>query len=249
MLGALSRRRNWAWTAHGKHPAARDYFTLGEEGPLAKAFIDWVDRGVQALPDQRELLSSPCSWRFWSRSPEHEHLACGLVKNSFDGMKRYFPLLVMGTGKVQGWHRHWDLTPLFYEESWERIERVTAQKFSDLTRFKAALDQLPTPGKNWNELETLAGSSIAEAGCGPGDELREAVAKLDGTGHVRFPLATPPGRDLNLTAMFLHRGLKEFLPSPPSAVFMGGFIDQSYLVLFTRPLGSEDFARLWNPSM
>ncbi len=46
MLGSIIfKKKSWSWIAHGKHPAAKDYFRVGEDLPIFRAFSDWVDKG------------------------------------------------------------------------------------------------------------------------------------------------------------------------------------------------------------
>ena len=37
------------WAACGKHPAARDFFRVGQDFPLLKIFSGWVDDGYNML--------------------------------------------------------------------------------------------------------------------------------------------------------------------------------------------------------
>jgi type VI secretion system ImpM family protein len=251
MLGALRIKPGGTWLAHGKHPAARDFFTLGARNALGDAFIAWVDRGIHSLPEQKETLSSPISWRFWSRSPQQDHLACGVVRNSFDGLRRLFPLLVLGTGRAKGWEGHWELLPLLYEETWGRIESFSAQKFTGIPQLKGGLSQLRYPVRRWRELESDGDGLIIASGLGGqlGALSPDLITTLRQTGRVMVAVETASEQDLTLAAMQLQQQFRREMPGPPSAVFMGGFIDQSYLALFTRPLGSEDFAWLWNSAM
>ena len=70
---------SWQWAAFGKHPVAKDFFRVGQSGPLAKDFSQWVDRGYQLLGVRKK--SSFCSWRFWTRGPKRDVLGCGVVRD------------------------------------------------------------------------------------------------------------------------------------------------------------------------
>ena len=48
MLEGLRSERRWQWAAYGKHPAARDYFKVGQGFPLVDSFSGWVENGYQA---------------------------------------------------------------------------------------------------------------------------------------------------------------------------------------------------------
>ena len=43
-----------------------------------------------------------------------------------------------------------------------------------------------------------------------------------------------------------HMALKERSSVTPNAIFMGGNLDKTYLVLFNRPLREDDFIQLWS---
>jgi hypothetical protein len=43
-----------------------------------------------------------------------------------------------------------------------------------------------------------------------------------------------------------HQALKTYLPDTPSTVFMGGSLENTFLVLFQRPLAVDDFIGLWS---
>jgi len=39
----------WSWYASGKHPIFRDFFKMGVEDSMLKAFADWAAGGFQQL--------------------------------------------------------------------------------------------------------------------------------------------------------------------------------------------------------
>lgn len=55
----------WKWAAYGKHPAAKDFFKLGQFGPLVQDFSRWVEKGYQLFAARKKFSQN--SWRFWTR--------------------------------------------------------------------------------------------------------------------------------------------------------------------------------------
>ncbi len=123
MLGSVkSKKRSWSWMAHGKHPVARDYFRVGEDLPIFRAFSDWVDKGNARLMSDPDRSPGFCSWRFWSRGLSKDHSICGVARASGDSLGRPHPLLIMGAGPLKCWPDCWDQAPLIFEKSWSLID-------------------------------------------------------------------------------------------------------------------------------
>lgn len=92
------------WAACGKHPAARDFFRVGQEFPMLKIFSRWVDDGYTVLARKNNNFL-PNSWRFWAKGAVRDFLMCGLIKDSSDRIGRNYPLLIIGTGLLRGMGR------------------------------------------------------------------------------------------------------------------------------------------------
>ncbi len=128
MLGLGKRKKsvtNWQWDVAGKHPVAKDFFALGQRSLMAEAFTEWIRRGADSLiSTSKELLIHSCSWRFWAKTPQAGILACGVIRNSCDSVGRPFPLLVMGTGKLEKWEDNWELLPFSCEGPRRQVAKV-----------------------------------------------------------------------------------------------------------------------------
>ncbi len=250
MLGSVKADIYWKWTVHGKHPVAKDYFTIGQdEDPFGKAFSEWLDRGNQEISSRKDLLSASCSWRFWASSPKKDHVACGIVRNSCDMVGRPFPLLIMGNGYLKDGETHWDLLPLFFERLWGQMEHMAAKSYQSMDQLKLDIRLLRTPLSNWQELSMfrdrieseyamLSRHSPEDAGVPRTIQGQDKVLGLN--------LVTQGGHDPLPLINHWHKKLRSTGNEKPTVVFMGGKIDHPQLVVFLRSLAQKDFALLWN---
>ena len=67
MLDSLDEEQSWKWAAFGKHPAAKDYFRLGDETPFVEGLFRWVENGYQLVTADATTTPEFYSWRFWAR--------------------------------------------------------------------------------------------------------------------------------------------------------------------------------------
>src|SRR5512145_774650 len=116
MLGWIksNQSQSWMWAAYGKHPAIKDYFRVGQDFPLLRVFVSWVENGYKQFTPERDTAMQN-SWHFWARGAASDSIVCGLVKDSSDGIGRNYPLLIIGTGPLREWAENWDLLPLACE--------------------------------------------------------------------------------------------------------------------------------------
>lgn len=240
MLGSLKKHRNTSWYACGKHPWAKDFFTVGDSFPLAEAFSRWLNQGVSELTMRGHSLETPVSWRFWVKTPVQDHLVCGVVKNSFDGMRRAFPLLVIGQGRVPDWQKHWELLPIVFENAWLDMETFAMQNYLDRSQFLAALERLKYPQCTWHEWSDcgVPESTILMSDC-PAGFYQRGCSQID--------LSSVPEQNLTGAVSMVHRQYKLNMSSMPSSVFMGGDLARRFIILLTDPLSIENFVLLWNP--
>ena len=156
MLGLGKRKKsvtNWQWDVAGKHPVAKDFFALGQRSLMAEAFTEWIRRGADSLiSTSKELLIHSCSWRFWAKTPQAGILACGVIRNSCDSVGRPFPLLVMGTGKLEKWEDNWELLPFSCEGPWRQMEQLASKKYESFEVFQEDVGMLRPPQGRWNDL-------------------------------------------------------------------------------------------------
>ncbi len=240
MLGINARQAAWQWQAVGKHPAAADYIQLLEGTPLTKALGDWMRKGYDQWQAGRPGAHEPCSWRFWMRGGQTEHLVCGVVRDSSDRIGRPFPLMVVGQGIVKGWERQWPQLPLILDKTWSRLERLAVHGYEDLKALEEELRQLAAPS------ERDAGSDGGAQPPLPGEPLRACQADLQRTGRALIALGVQPGLDPQQNALHWHAGLQSCCPVIPRAVFMGGNPGRAYLSAILRPLTAADFVALWS---
>lgn len=233
MLGSVRQKQVWAWGAAGKHPVARDYIALGMQTPLLKAFADWVESGYSAL---RERPRQACSWRFWARGMKRQELVCGLLRDSNDSVGRQYPLLIFGTGPLDGWEETWDLLPYVFEGIWSRMEYVGSKRSFDIPALQDDIGMLPYP-------TLFQGTGAA----GRDRDMHEP--DLPGNGAEFFgPVRGAAGEDPSDTLVRWHTRFKRRDREPPNAVFMGGVPENAHLALFRRSLSPQDFIRLWTSS-
>jgi type VI secretion system protein VasJ len=216
----------WAWAASGKHPVVKDYIRIGRETSVADTLSQWVEEGYTRVSKNTALHS----WRFFARGTKPEELVCGLLRDSFDGAGRPFPFLIVGTGRLEGWEKHWVYIPEILGGVWERMEFLSTKRVFDLDELKNDISRLPSPAlkKQWQ-------SAAVSAVDGSLPDSREGMLSigLKGAGDLRSEIMQ------GLMA------LKAHTRSVPDALFIGGPPEQSFLVAFTRQINTADFLRLW----
>lgn len=239
MLGIGKSNSLWSWTAHGKHIVARDYFSIGLEEPLSRAFSDWVDGGLQLLNQDRNALTQPVSYRFWARGPKKESLACGVIRNSCDTIGRPFPLLLMGCGILSKFEVKWSLLPLACEGSWQQLEHLATRRFAALDQMQTELNKTRKPLDSWVEMEETMRSDFTMP-----DNLGRAISDLQLNGAAIIPLWGEKVNDPMLLASQYHLALQHSIKNPPFAVFIGGY-NRIHMAVFNRSMQVSDFVNLW----
>lgn len=227
------------WAACGKHPAARDFFRVGQDFPLLKIFSGWVDDGYNMLA-QKHNNSMLNSWRFWAKGAARESLICGLVKDSSDGIGRNYPLLIIGTGLLRGWEEQWDLIPLACEKIWSGIEYIATQNFNDLKKLETEVNNIRQPQPGWQELKSKKDSFQSDVSAFQNvpdlpPEKKENFIPLDQGSHY----------DQNLLISHWHSHFRISAETIPNTVFMGGSFGRSFVGFYKRPLTPVDFIQLW----
>jgi len=252
MLGKVKPKAGWIWYADGKHPAAKDFLTIGLREPLLRALIDWAAAGFQQISAGRKPAFAGNSWRFWTGGNRRSHIICGVMRDSSDSFGRSFPLTVLGTGPLKGWEDHWELLPLVLDRTFQQIEYLATKRHLDFNQLENEVHMLPVPINNWLELDPagqLPAGDAAELSISQEvDRAKELHvprggpdAMLDIIPLTNFSQADPPAQIAGLQAV-----LKKSLRHAPNAVFMGGIPEKSCLVLFKRPLRPNDFHLLWS---
>lgn len=241
MLGSLVGRKRWQWTLWGKHPAVGDFISHGLAAPVEQAIAAWIENGYARLTDEKILALQPRAWRFWTQSAGNHQIACGIISNSGDRLGRPFPLLIMGTGKLTEWERHWEYLPIGLEHMWRRMEALTASRADRYTALKQALDKIQPPDLNWSELlKKYDPTALPET-----DRLflNEIGQTGDSTANGHQVVAL--GEDSVADAVRWHQKIKTRNSNIPTALFMGGALESPHMVVFRRALSPADFHYLW----
>jgi type VI secretion system ImpM family protein len=239
VLGRIRAKREWCWTACGKHPSARDYFRLGTGIPLSRAFSQWMDRGFEDIAGAGSARQSGVSWRFWCGEARKDHVACGIVKDSADSVGRPYPLLIMGSGPLHSWDSNWDLVPFACENAWSQMEYLSVTRFTDLKVMEKELHEVKAPRATWPDFLMRRDSTGARV-------TSTSMSHLARSGDDPFlRLDDQPGDPFDLIVS-CHQSIRTDSTSFPSAIFAGGSARGTYFVVFRRALTTADFARLWN---
>ena len=231
---------SWQWSAFGKHPVATDFFRLGEDAPLLKGFSDWVEKGYQALVSRRTPSQGLHAWRFWARGSQKENIACGVVRDSSDRVGRPYPLLIMGTGLLNGWEDHWDLMPFACERTWDQIEYLSAFVANDLKKLEQEVHHIRPPYPGWPDFEMRRKDL---------KEIEKQVSFGSDQAELILDLEMNSNHDQLTQVNLYHTLIRSQMKAAPNVIFMGGTLDRTCLAFFRRPLQTSDFVQLWSVSM
>ena len=249
MLGLGRREKsmaNWQWDVAGKHPAAKDFFALGQRSLMAEAFTEWIRRGAEAtVSNSKELLVRSCSWRFWAKASQTGVLACGVIRNSCDSVGRPFPLLIMGTGKLENWEENWELLPFACERVWCQMEQLASKRYESFESFQEDMKTLRPPHGRWNEMN-LEKIELVEKNVSIAD-LNLNLGLLEQEQALFLPFQDAAQCDFFATISNVHSQLKLKVNAVPNSLFMGGLIEYPGLAFLKRPLSRQDFERMWMP--
>lgn len=254
MLGTADTT-TWHWSAFGKHPAAADYFRLGHSSPFVDGLTKWVENGYRLLAERSDAPPPFCSWRFWARGYGRDSLVLGVVRVSSDSMGRPYPLLIMGSGPLEGWEGRWDLLPFAGEKSWCQIEFLATHTFGDLRKLEEGLQGLRSPSPEWDELaERRRGLNRLGSPLDPYasfldiPRLEVVAAERSGKDEFSVRLDRGPVNDKITLVSLWHLLAKGAAKGVPNALFMGGTLERSFLASYRRPLAPGDFLHLWSAS-
>uniref|UniRef100_A0A831UBU3 Type VI secretion system protein TssA n=1 Tax=Geobacter metallireducens TaxID=28232 RepID=A0A831UBU3_GEOME len=255
MLGTPDTTTTWRWSAFGKHPAAADYFRLGHSSPFVDGLTKWVESGYRLLAERSDTPPPFCSWRFWARGFGRESLVLGVVRVSSDSLGRPYPLLIMGSGPLEGWEGQWDLLPFAGEKSWCRIEYLATHTFGDLRKLEEGLQGLRSPEVDWEELaerrrglNRLGSSRDPFASFLDIPRLEGVAAERGGKDEFSVRLDRGPVNDKITLVSLWHLLVKGAAKGVPNVLFMGGTLERSFLASYRRALAPGDFLHLWSAS-
>jgi type VI secretion system protein VasJ len=253
MLRQVRPNSKWLWFATGKHPAAGDYFRVGGDFPMAKSLAKWMTAGYSSVSSQGFSVSALKAWRFWASGPSRGQICGGILRDSSDKFGRPYPLLMAGTGPLQGWEEAWDLVPMVLEKSWQKMERLATRSFGQLQEVEDELLGFSPPSPEWARCRAERDEIILNktAMSGGGQTALEELKSRHVPPARETELIIPVNETLHLdpTAVLSHwqmvlKGDKD--GTTPNAVFLGGLQEKSFLVFFRRALVPGDFHKLWS---
>lgn len=237
MLGSMRTKNSWTWGVFGKHPAARDFIRLGPDFPIFTAFYDWVERGYQMMEHGGNQQAH--SWRFWARGMKKSNIVCGLVRDSFDDIKRPYPCLIIGTGPLNDWEENWSELPTVLKVLWSRLEYLFVRKFSSANELTAEINILQQSPVSFSDSKTLTGGD--RDGKSNNHDISDQKKY---TGDVLYHALNSASPSESATHYLKEMTTK--VSSAPNAVFLGGTPTSSFLVVFKRSLMPADFVKLWS---
>jgi type VI secretion system protein VasJ len=253
MLGSIKGKNTWQWLVFGKHPVAKDYFQVGSDVsmPMLMAFSDWVDNGYRLIQEKPVNTEKINSWRFWAPGAKKEMIIFGVGKDSSDRIGRPYPLIVIGTGMLTGWKKHWDLLPFALEKNWLQMEYLSTRRFMDFKQLENELRMLRSPEPRWLEClhdrerrYTKAMQKAAGTGWDT-EKIRTKISLLSHQSELIVSVNPGPGRDNVFIVGLWHTLIKDFLKKLPNAVFTGGTQNKMNLAVFRKALSPDNFRRLW----
>ena len=241
MLGSLAGRTRWRWSFWGKHPAVGDFIDHGLTTQIEKALAAWIENGYGRLAINQGEPCQLCAWRFWVQGDGNNRIACGTITSSSDRLGRPFPLLILGSGKLNEWKRHWTELPTTLERIWRSMEALTASRADNYEQLRQMLGDLKPPEANWSrEFKKNHGDDLPET-----DRLYvNNIASSDVTTDHDFQVLSLGDKPLE-EAIIWHHSQRNRSENIPKALFMGGAADIPHLVVFYRTLTTLDFERLW----
>ena len=255
MLGSIKAKFNWEWTAYGKHPATSDYFQIGGNNPIVKAFFGWLETGYQKLLSTKTERKQLHSWRFWSQGMKRDTIACGICRDSSDSLGRPYPITVMGVGALPEWKDHWDLLPAVFDSVWAQIEYLIARQVRELDQLEVDLRHIKMPSPHWSTYDsqrlntgTPDTSSSERSLISSSNGFKKGVDAFLTHGEFCVCLDNNENGDFLRPVIAWSRALRARGNIVPNSLFMGGLPERSYLAVFQRSLNANDFVRLWSIS-
>ena len=235
----------WNWFASGKHPAVKDYMTVGAIRPWSEAFAKTAGLAYRSMVVRNAGHVGPAPCFFWAAGPERDVLACGYMGDSRDGLGRPYPLIMLGTGHVRDWGGVWDMLPLLFSATWKAMARVAHSVYDTLAGFQQALEAVPSPAEVSPAVMEAHRLMIREArrrfffqGHGLPDPDRVRF------GNRHFAMTIPRGFS-DCGPCYWHHVIKQRAgTSPPTAAFISGQSNAS-MHLFFRPVRPKDLTGLW----
>ncbi|PKN04817.1 MAG: type VI secretion system protein TssA, partial [Deltaproteobacteria bacterium HGW-Deltaproteobacteria-9] len=248
-----SSSSNWRFFAVGKHPVAKDFLKLGESTPLVNDLSAMLKTAYSTLTSKSNSAPGFSSWRFWSKGSGNDSLICGIVRDSSDKMGRPYPFLIIGSGQLKDWELQWDLLPFACENTWCQFEYLSTQNFDNVKKLEEELANIRPPSGQWSEHSDRR-KSLNQIGS-PLDpfasfldlkKLTKQVADLSEQREYFVSLDRGPCHDKILQLGLWHHLFRVTLKNVPQTVFLGGTLDNAFLVAYSRTLKAADAVQLWS---
>ena len=159
-------------------------------------------------------------------------------------------MLVLGEGTMTQWEKYWHLLPFGLGPTWHRMEYVASRRHLDLQQLEDEISVMSTPWQDWDGIrrrrrrhEDVDNLSLKHKIIM--SDIIEKAHRLESERKLTIALNGELSDDSFQLAEAWHLGLNRQFTGIPSTVFMGGASQHTYLVLFDRPLSSDDFLELW----
>ncbi|MCP4347404.1 MAG: type VI secretion system-associated protein TagF [Desulfobacterales bacterium] len=244
MLGFLKSDNTWKWTAFGKHPVVRDFFTVGSEAAILRVFSNWLENGYNLLdPTQKRELYS---WRFWIKGPRKNSFICGVGRDSSDSLGRPYPFMVMGTGYVKKGEKNWDFLPFAFEKTWNQMDSMNLKR--KLAQIENQVSKISQPTPLWPDYKNqrIIPNEFRFSN-DQGDPLPDIKIIAESLQkRTDFFIRLEKSDDMITQAGILNYFLKKHTKGIPQGVFIGGPPDEDYLAVFKQPPSPGDFKKLWS---
>lgn len=215
---------------------------------MGAALSNWMAKGYQGLPSRSRSHTDFMSWRFWSGVAGKDTFHCGIMRDSSDSIGRPYPMLMLGAGPLDNWETQWQLSPYACERTWNQMEAISTRTFHDLRHLEEEIRRIKPPEPNWSDLLRLENEMVKLGGsCIPSEikVLQEQAKTVAKKSEIFIPIDESLIHDhLRLILLWLFN-LKSLMADIPKAVFMGGNQLRTFLVIFRRPLSTQDFLRIW----
>lgn len=250
MLGIKKSKQKFELSAHGKHPAFSDYFSLNTSSPLASALSTWVENAVKLTGDIKKNRATH-SFRFWMKGINKHELVLGIIRDSSDRMGRSYPLLIMGKGIVKDWEMNWQYIFYSSETVFRAFEDIVASRYESFKEFETKLSRVRFPRVLCVE-EKCLDQTPAYSGMGERSRLPEAMKdwykkELEkGALALYLPIVTLLDNCASYPMEMKKPGLFRKKTKGPGAVFLGGLPENPGLTIYGRPLKTDDFFHLFN---
>lgn len=244
MLEFFKLKQPWKWAAFGKHPVAADYFAAGDPSPILNAFSSWVEKGYQSLKgDQTKAPWN--SFRFWIKGPKKD-LIMGTLHDSSDRIGRKFPLLIIGTGPLGNWEKKWEGLPSALDKAWTRAEYLACKRYSEIKMLESDILAMPDPAAEGGLTEPpLEKKGWPSAFLGSDMDFKENLKSLLNNGKASFQTAWESDSEGHSPLTGMHHLLKSRIgPLSPTAAFTTLASGKATVVLFRKPLTTDDFLYL-----